>query len=244
MNEATEKIKIAICDDEEDQRSIVINKIKEYGKRHDTEFQITEYGSGFELRKDFYAYDFIVLDVDMPKYNGLQLAADIRSEDPLIPIMYITNYKHYAYQSFQVNPVGYLMKNEPYEIFEQQFRKALLYLEDNHRQMTLSYRNQIYKIKAISISYVEYYKREVTIHLINGQVYHHTGTLQNFMRMEGGEILLKIQRGVAVNVRRIKAIDSTSLYLAGEERKFEIPRGKGKTIYKEWMEMTMEEKNR
>ena len=54
--------------------------------------------------------DIVLLDIDMPGMNGLELAAEIRKIRPDIPIIFLTGYEQYALNAYEVHPAGYLLK--------------------------------------------------------------------------------------------------------------------------------------
>ena len=54
--------------------------------------------------------DIVLLDIDMPRMNGITLAARIKKTKPDIVILFLTAYKKYAFDAFQVHPNGYLLK--------------------------------------------------------------------------------------------------------------------------------------
>ena len=54
--------------------------------------------------------DAALLDIDMPKVNGITLAAKIKQILPDVIILFLTAYKQFAFDAFAVHPNGYLLK--------------------------------------------------------------------------------------------------------------------------------------
>ncbi|MBQ6256943.1 MAG: response regulator, partial [Clostridia bacterium] len=54
--------------------------------------------------------ELALLDVNMPKINGIQLAAEIKSRWPETAVIFVTGYSQYAVDAFAVRAAGYLMK--------------------------------------------------------------------------------------------------------------------------------------
>ncbi len=54
--------------------------------------------------------DAAVLDVEMPMMNGIELGQRLREVCPDIALIYITGYKEYAYDAFQLEASAYLTK--------------------------------------------------------------------------------------------------------------------------------------
>ncbi|WP_155589979.1 response regulator [Lysinibacillus cavernae] len=55
-------------------------------------------------------YDAIILDIEMPKMNGLELAAYLVEEGIDVPIVFSTAYAKYAVDAFRVQALDYIMK--------------------------------------------------------------------------------------------------------------------------------------
>ena len=49
-------------------------------------------------------FDVIIMDIDMPEINGIELASKLLRIKPRTNIIYITGYEQFAYESFKTNP--------------------------------------------------------------------------------------------------------------------------------------------
>ena len=74
-----------------------------------THFSAGSAAEAFEILKTEKA-DVIFLDVEMPGMNGIEAAQKIRSDYPEINIIFITGYKEYAFEAYQVFASGFLCK--------------------------------------------------------------------------------------------------------------------------------------
>lgn len=54
--------------------------------------------------------DIAFLDVEMPGLNGLQLAKKIKTVNPLVNIIFVTAYDHYALDAYRIHASGYVTK--------------------------------------------------------------------------------------------------------------------------------------
>ena len=69
--------------------------------------------------------DIVLLDIDMPEMNGITLAARIKQIKPDIVILFLTAYKEYAFDAFQVHPSGYLLKPVSHELLQKEIDYAM-----------------------------------------------------------------------------------------------------------------------
>lgn len=54
--------------------------------------------------------DAVFLDNEMGKYNGIQIAKEIKRKYPAIHIIFVTAYKEFALEAFEVRAIDYLLK--------------------------------------------------------------------------------------------------------------------------------------
>ena len=69
--------------------------------------------------------DIALLDIDMPQMNGITLAAQIKKIKPDMVILFLTAYKEFAFDAFQVHPNGYLLKPLEPEVLKKEIDYAV-----------------------------------------------------------------------------------------------------------------------
>ena len=57
-----------------------------------------------------YPVDVALLDIEMPKQNGIELAREIKAKKPNLIIIFLTGYPEYALDGYSVYPSGFLLK--------------------------------------------------------------------------------------------------------------------------------------
>ncbi len=66
--------------------------------------------------------DLVITDINMPEENGLELVRNFKDERPLI--IFLTAYKEYAHEGFDLDVVDYLVKPVPPDRFNKAMEKA------------------------------------------------------------------------------------------------------------------------
>ena len=69
--------------------------------------------------------DLAILDINMPKIDGITLAARIKKMRPEAAVLFLTAYKEYAFDAYSVHPTGYLLKPVSLEKLAAEVRHAL-----------------------------------------------------------------------------------------------------------------------
>ncbi|MDF2869558.1 MAG: natR 2 [Anaerocolumna sp.] len=107
-------IRIAVVDD----NSVYINEIKDIIVRYYNEKNIAIklqcYDKSelllFDLGEEI-KYDVYILDIEMPNFNGIQLAEKIRRDDQTSPIIFITSHLKYSLIGYEYNVFRYIPKS-------------------------------------------------------------------------------------------------------------------------------------
>lgn len=99
---------VFICDDE----SRILSDIAEKVKSELDEAEISMFSTGFTLleRLSEAKCDILLLDIDIPELNGLEIAAKLGAlpEKPLL--VFVTSHDELVYDSLQFHPFGFVRK--------------------------------------------------------------------------------------------------------------------------------------
>lgn len=224
-------IKIVICDDTEGEAALLQSWVVKYGSEHQLTMFTDVYPSGEQLLKHYgRQYDLLILDIELPGINGVQAAKHIRRQDKEVRIIFATNYQDYAFESFQVEPSGYVLKSQPYLIFAKTFMRTLNHL--NARKSPILFRMNMdkYYVELGSIIYVEYFEHKLSVRLMDGTMKLVKGTLKNFLLQDSSGLLLHIHKNCVVNMLWIERCESRRIYMKGINLPFEVSRPKWKEI--------------
>lgn len=106
-------MRIAVCDDEEAQRALIIKYLEEWAKLRG---EVVETTSFYDAENFLFAweedrqFDLLILDIEMGTLSGMELARKIREEHEEIPLLFITGYESYMAQGYEVSAIQYLLK--------------------------------------------------------------------------------------------------------------------------------------
>lgn len=162
-------IKIAICEDDvfymEKERTL----IESYFKTKDLSCDITTFGSGIELTKDFREdYDLIFLDVAMEDMDGLAAARWLRDHDTKAVIVFLSGYPEYSLEGYKVEAHRFLLKND--ENLESSLAEcldsAIAKMQRDEKKIALSVQGGTLSIAPSKIVYAESKGHKVIIHVL------------------------------------------------------------------------------
>lgn len=120
-------MKALIIDDESKARSLLEAILKQKCPVITEILLASDLPSGVKLiRKE--SPNLIFLDIEMPKYSGLQLLDFFEPEEINFEIVFTTAYSEYAIKAFELNAISYLLKPlQPLQV-EESVEKALKFI--------------------------------------------------------------------------------------------------------------------
>lgn len=107
------KYKIAICDDSDADREYVLNMVNRWAAgagqvvHTDTFTSAENFLFHYAEESD---YDILLLDIEMGDMDGVTMAKQLRKNNDIVQIVFITGYSDYISEGYEVAALHYLMK--------------------------------------------------------------------------------------------------------------------------------------
>ncbi|NDO18525.1 response regulator transcription factor [Lachnospiraceae bacterium MD329] len=210
-------MRIAICDDDK----LCIKNTEQYlNCISEVDFEYDIFYSGEDLLKKYrdqsYIYDAIFLDMEMGegKIDGINIANMIRTMDKQTIIVFITNHKKYALDSFVCTPFRFLVKPVDFESFKTLFFMILEKLEED--KATLSFKKGREKIRLLheDILFLQSIDHNTCIQTKN-KVYDTYISLSDFSNKLNPNIFVQIHRSYIININYISSISKNEVHIRG-----------------------------
>ena len=106
--------RIAICDDNNE----FLEQEENILKKHLEEMHVKHVISAFQSCEEFIkkikdgcSYDLVILDVEMPEINGMEIAKLIRKYSITVNIAFLSAYIKYSPDGYTVNAIRYILKD-------------------------------------------------------------------------------------------------------------------------------------
>lgn len=179
--------------------------------------------------------DLIFLDIKMPNLLGTDFLKSLSNPPKVI---FVTAYRDYAVESYELNVVDYLLKPVSFE----RFMKAISKIKKNNENKLLSNTNEfvqnteafvylkvdksMQKILLKDITHIESLKDYVKLYLTNQKTIFASQSISNMENLLSEHRFIRVHRSYMVSLDKITGYTSLSLQL----NKMEIPIGR---LYKQ-----------
>lgn len=205
---------IAICDDNENQIKEMRRLLAEWSDDKPFALDIDEYISAESF---LFSYpdkpcDLILLDIEMDRLNGMELAKHLRSNGDMLPIVFITGYSDYIAEGYDVEALHYLLKPVAKEKLFAVLDKYVEKRSVKADELIIETTNGATHISADRITYIEAFGRKTAVHLSDDRIIDCMVSISRFfaMRLNG---FVSPHRSYIVNLRFMRSIGKTEIAL-------------------------------
>lgn len=213
-------ITIFLCDDNPVILEIYKAKLNTIADTYQISIQIQTFLKGehmlFRMIDANIRPDIIFLDILMKEENGIDIAKKLRSDGCTSEIIFLTANSKYVFESFDVSPTNYILKDDiDDQRFQDIFLRALVRAEQKMDDYFICYgeKNTVYKkIPYRDISHFDIQNRVVTIYFAHDtfSFYAKLDDLENRLSKHN---FIRVHRSFLVHLPYIEHMNRNSLIL-------------------------------
>lgn len=212
---------IYLCDDNEVLLNRYKQQITDLTVKHSIEHCITTFTSGeqllFHLSENPNTADIIYLDILMDKMNGLEAAKKLRETGYNGEIIFLTSSEEYVFDSFDVNPLYYILKDSGNEQskFEESFLRGISLTSKKATEFFIcANRAEKKQIPLHLISYFEIRSRVVTVHYDGPKVFEFYCSMESLLSQLSRNSFIRCHRSYVISLKYIDTIEAKDVILA------------------------------
>ena len=167
-------LNICLCDDDINVLNYYASRINELASKNNYAFRIETYISGesliFELEDNPNRFNIIIIDIIMKDINGIEATKILRRYGYNGIIIFLTTSKEFALDSFEVEPLNYILKSDSDDRFNSIFFKAAEQVNEvSKKSIVISCKQQNRIINLDTIIYMESLNKKVILHKVSGE---------------------------------------------------------------------------
>lgn len=215
-----ERIRIAVCDDEQIDLEHTLRLIREY----DTEqiLYINPFSNARDILKDEEGFDVVLLDIEMPPPTGFDVASDLVSRPSHPIIIFTTKSNAYAIKGYGI-AIRYLQK----PLVEKELFKALdLAIEEvTAHRLTFAFNDAMHLVRLCEVRYIEIVGHYLNIHTVSGQYRVRCSLKELIPKLPQGYFVIP-HKSYVVNLDYVKTVTKSEVVL---DNGIIIPISRGKS---------------
>lgn len=201
--------------DESTIRQLCERFFEESGER--AEILVFEDGSDL-LAANPTGVDLYLLDIEMPRIDGMTVAKRIRATDSNVAICFLTSLGQLAPDGYTVDAMGFMIKPVSYETFRRTMRRALERI-DHHRALLVPFKDGKTSryVDLRSIAFIESLRKKTVVH-IAGKEDESFGCSEPLKSIEmrlSNEGFFRVHNAFLINLDFIEAVETTSVVVQG-----------------------------
>ena len=180
------------------------------------------------------APDILLLDIEMPGMNGVELARKLRERKETAQIIFITGYPDFMAEGYEVEALHYLIKPVTPEKLAEVLSRAAEKISRAEKKLLLPSDGSRTALPLKEIRYIEAMRQYSVIYAASGEYRLKVPISKLEARLDG--YFLRVQRSFIVNLREVLRIGRTEVILRSGEA-VPISRGMADRIGKKIIEL-------
>ena len=217
-------IRIAICDDDRNDCERVLGYVDEYvhSKSIQAEIKTFDHPDTMITECEQFRPHVYILDIVMPMVTGIEAARELRWNQPDAQIIFATSESSFALESFDVNPINYLLKPVNKDKLFATLDLALSKVKDDEkRTVSVKAKGGYCTLRIDEIMYIDYRNHVVTYHLFSKEEVStptlRIGFLEYMEENHKGTDFARCHESIYVNVSSIDKLTKTDITLRNKE---------------------------
>lgn len=165
-------MRIALCDDNPEFLQQTAGLIEQWSAQSQIPSEIYCFDNGDALlsQMSIVHMDIIFLDIIMPLQNGMDIAKELRHNDNVVQIIFLTSSPEFALDSYEVKAKGYLLKPITYEKLKETLDECSHIFDFPQKNTVLQTAFGYQRIYYHDIEYAEAQNKKVAFYLRTGKV--------------------------------------------------------------------------
>ena len=193
-------ISIGICDDDNKILEDISVKVRTAFECHNIQAEYACYSDPRVLMEKLTGkhLDVLFLDIDMPYFNGMDIAGFVNAEGMKTMIVFVTSHDALVYQTFQYRPFGFIRKTHIDEELDELVGRIKTELIHRKQELTIQKGQELLRILISEIIYVESEGNYLNINLQNEQI-RIRETMSNLEKELEGKAFIRCHKGYLIN---------------------------------------------
>lgn len=213
-----DKWTVLIVEDDDFAARTLEDFFRKYAEEYDCEFEVKRFSCGKDFSDRKSVADILLMDIDLPDANGMELVKNLRKTDSNTVVIFVTNLAQYAVEGYSVDALDFIVKPVTYYNFATKLKRAITRASGKKSQkfwITLKYGGGTKKIDTSELYYVEVSNHTLVYHTVSGK-YETIGTLASIKNLLSSSSFILCNRCYLVNLNYVEAVGKYDVKVGGD----------------------------
>lgn len=209
-------VRIAILEDDPSDLEHLVECLRRYEQEQAEHFFIQSFSNPTDFLNSYRSdYHLVLMDIELPLFNGMEVARHLREIDTVVTLVFITNMEQYAVNGYEVEALDFVVKPINYYRFSSMMRKAMRQIaRRTEKEVLVQSTGSITRLRASQIFYIE-----IRDHLLI--YYTDQGRFESWGKMSDAEAdlaphgFIRCSSSLLVNLRHVISVDGGDVNVAG-----------------------------
>lgn len=203
-------MKFAICDDE----PMHCAELENVFSRRNIDSEVYQSGEELlaDLEKNQRHYDAFFIDMEMGGMNGLETAKHIHTRDERALIVFVTSHEHYAIESFECEPLRFLVKPVQEAKLQEAIQAIQRKLTQKRATLEFTFNKEYIRLYCDDILYCESKGNQINIVTKNAS-YTTRLSMTELQAKLNAEMFVRVHRGFVINIQHLKTVKGDKIQL-------------------------------
>lgn len=202
-------VRIAVVENELNVAQNDIVLLERYAKENSVSLETAIFQNGYEFLDTEEEFDAVLMDIDMPGLNGMEVAEKLREKNKTIDIIFTTNLPQFAVDGYKVQALDFVIKPVTFPNLSFAMEKVV---EKKRNFVNGSFFLRIggfaKRINNEEVLYIEMVNHYIVLHETDMEPLRIRGSLKMIEDLLNPEIFVKINSGIIINISKVSSFEN------------------------------------
>lgn len=202
-------VRIAVVENELNVAQNDIVLLERYAKENSLSLETAIFQNGYEFLDTEEEFDAVLMDIDMPGLNGMEVAEKLREKNKTIDIIFTTNLPQFAVDGYKVQALDFVIKPVTFPNLSFAMEKVV---EKKRNIVNGSFFLRIggfaKRINNEEVFYIEMVNHYIVLHETDMEPLRIRGSLKMIEDLLNPEIFVKINSGIIINISKVSSFEN------------------------------------